>query len=92
VTNNDLIALLTEVQENLARHVFGPESPACVMCGGESGFDVGRACPEAHDYDLLQRVKLAQRRMLRAQERVSCGHCGEQKTPDKVCGHCAEDS
>jgi len=59
MTNNDLIALLTEVQENLARHVFGPESPACVMCGGESGFDIGRACPEAHDYDLLQRVKLA---------------------------------
>jgi hypothetical protein len=59
MTNNDLIALLAEVQENLARHVFGPESPACVMCGGESGFDVGRACPQAHDYDLLQRVKLA---------------------------------
>ncbi len=59
MTNNDLIALLAEVQENLARHVFGPESPACVMCGGESGFDVGRACPKAHDYDLLQRVKLA---------------------------------
>jgi hypothetical protein len=59
MTNNDLIALLTEVQENLARHVFGPESPACVMCGGESGFDVGRVCPKAHDYDLLQRVKLA---------------------------------
>jgi len=163
MTNNDLIALLAEVQENLARHVFGPESPACVMCGGESGFDVGRACPEAHDYDLLQRVKLAleepveniplreenaalraalrcsrsdddwrkrfvkseiervrlqvelakaeercvelreladkaaheqglaQRRMLQAQERASCDNCGEQKAPDKVCGHCAED-
>jgi hypothetical protein len=59
MTNNNLIALLTEVQGSLARHVFGPESPACVMCGGESGFDVGRACPQAHDYDLLQRVKLA---------------------------------
>jgi hypothetical protein len=24
-------------------------------------------------------------------KRVSCGHCGEQKAPDKICGHCAED-
>jgi ribosomal protein L32 len=29
--------------------------------------------------------------MLQAQERVSCSNCGEQKAPDKVCGHCAED-
>jgi hypothetical protein len=59
MTNNDLIALLAETKGSLARHVFGPESPACVMCGGESGFDVGRVCPKAHDYNLLQRVKLA---------------------------------
>lgn len=59
MTNNDLIALLTEAQGYLARHVFGPESPVCVLCGGESGFDVGRACPQAGDYDLLQRVKVA---------------------------------
>lgn len=59
MTNNDLISLLREAEGWMARHVFGPESPACLLCGGESGFDVGRACPQAPDYDLRQRILTA---------------------------------
>lgn len=54
-----LRTLLAEARRELARHVFTQESPACVNCGGESGFDVGRACPYAADYDLKQRIKAA---------------------------------
>jgi len=59
MTNNDLISLLREAEGWMARHVFGPDSPACLLCGGESGFDVGRACPQAPDYDLRQRILTA---------------------------------
>ena len=59
MTNNDLVAFLREAEGWMARHVFGPESPACLLCGGESGFDVGRACPQAPDYDLRQRILAA---------------------------------
>jgi len=60
VTENEkLRALLAEAQGSLARHQFNPESPACVLCGGESGIDVGRSCPYAFDYDLAKRIDAA---------------------------------
>lgn len=59
MTNNDLIAMLREAEGWMARHVFGPDSPACLLCGGESGFDVGRSCPQAPDYNLRQRILTA---------------------------------
>lgn len=57
--NEKLRSLLAEARRELARHVFTQESPVCVNCGGESGFDVGRACPYAADYDLKQRIDAA---------------------------------
>jgi hypothetical protein len=59
IETENLRALLAEARRELARHVFTQESPACVNCGGESGFDVGRACPYADDYDLKQRIEAA---------------------------------
>ena len=57
--NEKLRALLAEARGSLARHQFNPESPACVLCGGESGIDVGRSCPYAFDYDLAKRIDAA---------------------------------
>jgi hypothetical protein len=54
-----LRALLSETRGSLARHQFSPDSPACILCGGESGLDVGRSCPYAFDYELLKRVEAA---------------------------------
>ena len=52
----ELRALLSEALGELAQHIFTQDSPACINCGGESGFDVGRACPYAADYELRQRI------------------------------------
>jgi hypothetical protein len=57
--NEKLRALLAEARGSLARHQFSQESPACVLCGGESGIDVGRSCPYAFDYDLAKRIDAA---------------------------------
>lgn len=38
------------------RHRFSQESPACVLCGGEPGFDVGRTCPSNTDVDCAPRA------------------------------------
>lgn len=51
--------LLRAANKELARHVFNGDSPACVLCKGESGFDVGRRCPEAYDYELAKRIDAA---------------------------------
>ncbi len=57
--NNDPWELLRKARKELARHQFNQESPACVLCGGESGFDVGRRCPESHDYILAADIDAA---------------------------------
>lgn len=50
-------ALLKQADVELAWHQFTSESPACVNCGGESDFDVGRKCPCADNYDLSMRIQ-----------------------------------
>lgn len=37
-------------------HAFGQESPACLLCGGEPGRDVGRTCPDNSDRDCAPRA------------------------------------
>jgi hypothetical protein len=57
--NEKLRGLLKETMGGMAKHQFNQESPTCTACFGEVGVDVGKRCPKAPDYDLLNRIDRA---------------------------------
>jgi hypothetical protein len=71
-----LRVLLAEARDELCRHVFTQESPACVNCGGQSGFDVGRACPYAADRELKDRIDAALAEPVEETDGSACPQCG----------------